>query len=86
MLGLQPGLVRTEYPTGETPKLGATFIKQFLDVGGDFPPEFRATSWVHSTNKNWWCRMVGFVLAELGYLLLQVGLYGAVRAVQYGIP
>jgi len=30
--------------------------------------------------------MVGFVLVELGDLLLQAGLYGAVRAVQYGIP
>ena len=30
--------------------------------------------------------MVGFVLAELGDLLLQAGLYEAVRAVQYGLP
>ena len=30
--------------------------------------------------------MVSFVLAELGGLLDQVGLYQAVRAVQYGIP
>ena len=27
VLGLQPGLVRAEYLTGETPQLAATFIK-----------------------------------------------------------
>jgi len=26
VLGLHPGLVRTEYPKGETPQLGATFL------------------------------------------------------------
>jgi len=67
---LQPGLVRAEYLTGETPQLAATFIKQFLDVRGDFPSEFHATDWVHSTDKNWWCRMVGFALVEFGDLLL----------------
>ena len=30
--------------------------------------------------------MIGFVLAKLGDLLLQVGLYEAIRAVQYGLP
>jgi len=52
VLGLHPGLVRTEYPMGETPQLGASFIKQFLDVGSDFPPEFHATDCVHSIDKN----------------------------------
>ena len=50
--GLQPGLVRAEYPTERSPQLAATVIKQFLDVQGDFPPEFYATGWVHSTDKN----------------------------------
>jgi len=86
VLGLQPGLVRAEYPTGENPQLAATFIRQFLDVRGDFPPEFCATGWVHSTDKTWWGRMVGFGLTEFEDLLLQAGLYRAVRAVQYGIP
>jgi len=27
VLGLQPGLVRAEHPTGETPQLTATFIR-----------------------------------------------------------
>jgi len=85
VLGLQPGLVRTEYLIGETPQLGATFIKQFMEVGSDFPSKFHATGWVHSTDKNWWCRMVGFILAELGDILLQVGLYEAVRTIQYSI-
>ena len=85
VLGLQPGLVKAEYPTGETPQLAATFIKQFLNVRGDFPLKFYVTGWVHSTDKNWWGRMVGFALAEFRDLLLQSGLYGAVRAVQYGI-
>ena len=43
VLGLHPALVRIEYPKGETPQLGATFLPQFIKVGGDFPPEFRAT-------------------------------------------
>jgi len=86
VLGFQPGLVSAEYPMGETPQFTATFIKQFLDVRGDFPSEFRATGYVHSTDKNWWCRMVWFALEEFGDLLLQPGLYGAVMAVQYGIP
>jgi len=69
---LFPGLVRPEYPKGETPHLGATFINQFLKVRGDFPIDFRPLGWVHSTNKSWWGRMVGFVLVELGALLQQV--------------
>ena len=84
VLGLHPDLVRTEYPKGETPQLGATFIKQFLEAGCVFPSEFCATGWIHFTDKHWWCRMVGFVLAELG--LLQARLYEDVRAVQYGLP
>ena len=54
VLGLHPDLVRAEYPTGETSQLAATFIRQFLDVRGDFPPEFHAIGWVHSTDKTWW--------------------------------
>ena len=33
VLGLHPGLVWTEYPKGENPQLGATFLQQFLEVG-----------------------------------------------------
>jgi len=80
------GLVRPEYPKGETPRLAATFINQFLKVRGDFPVDFRPLGWVHSTDKSWWGRMVGFVLVELGALLKQVGLYHSVTAVQYGLP
>jgi len=79
--GLQPGLVRAEYPTGETPQLAATFIKQFLDVRGDFSPEFYVIGWIHSTDKIWWGRMVGFALAEFEDILLQVGLCEAVWAI-----
>ena len=53
MLGLQPGLVRAKYPIEETPQLAATFVKQFLDVKGNFPPEFCAIGWIHSTDKMW---------------------------------
>jgi len=51
VLGLQPNLVRAEYPIGKTPQLTATFIRQFLDVRGDFPLEFHAIGWIHSTYK-----------------------------------
>jgi len=63
------------------------FINQFMDVKGDFPKsKFRALGWVHSSDKYWWSKMVGFVLEDLKDELLQTGLYTAVRAVQYGIP
>ena len=64
MLGLQPGLVKAEYPMGQTLLLAATFIKKFLDVLGDVPPEFYSAGWVHSTDTNWWGKMAGFALAE----------------------
>ena len=76
VLGLQTGLVKAEYLMGETLLLTATFIKQFLDVGSDFPSEFCATGWVHFSDKNWWCKMVGFALAEFGDLLYRLGCTG----------
>ena len=42
VLGLFPGLLRTDHPVGETPKLGTTFLNAFMKVGGDFPVEFRS--------------------------------------------
>ena len=86
MLGLHPGLVWTEYPKGETPPAWNHLHPIIPRDGSDFLSEFRATGWIHSTDKNWWRRMVGFVLAELGDLLLQARLYEIVRAVQYGLP
>ena len=84
VLGLQPGLVRAEYQTEETPQLATTFIRQFLDVRSEFPLKFHAIGWIHTTDKTWWGRMVGFTLAKFEDLLLQAELYRAVRAVQYG--
>ena len=52
VFGLFSGLVRPEYPKGETPQLGATFINQFLKVSGDFSVDFRPLGRVHSTNKS----------------------------------
>jgi len=77
VLGVQPDLVRAEYPIGETPYLAATFIRQFLYVRGDFPLEFHAIGWIHSTEKHGGGRMVEFALAEFEELLLQAGLYGS---------
>ena len=85
VFGLFPELVRPEYPKGETPQIGATFINQFLKVRGDFPIDFCLLGWVHSTNKSLWGSMVGFDLVELGVLLQQVGLYHSVRAVEYSL-
>ena len=86
VFSLYPGLVWIEYPKGETPQLDTTFINQFLKVRSDFSTDFHPLGWVHSTDKSWRGRMVGFVLAELRDLLKQVGLYHSVRAVQYGLP
>jgi len=86
VFGLHPRLVRVEYPTGNTPQLATTFINQFLKMRGDFPTDFRPLGWVHSSDKSWWGKMVGFILTKLEDLLKQVGLYQFVRAIQYGIP
>ena len=75
------GTQRERHPSLEPPSFNNSWR-----WGGDFPPEFCATDLIHSTDKHLWCRMVGFVLAELGDLLLQVGLYKAVRAIQCGLP
>ena len=56
-----------------------------MKVRGDFPVDFRPLGWVHSYDRSWWGKMVGFVLVELGALLEQVGLYHSIRAVQYGL-
>jgi len=57
-----------------------------MEAKGDFlKSEFWALGWVHSTDKTWWARMVGFILEELREPLVQSGLYQAVRAIQYGI-
>jgi len=69
IFGLFLRLVRSEYPRGETPQLGTTFINQFMKVRGDFPVDFHPLGWVHSSDRSWWGRMVGFVLVELGALL-----------------
>ena len=62
------------------------FINQFMDMKGDFPiGEFRALGWVHSSDKYWCSKLVGFILEDLRDELLQTGLYIAIRAVQYGI-
>jgi len=49
---LFPGLLRSEYAIGETPRLGTTFINQFIKVRGDFPVNFRPLEWVHSSDKS----------------------------------
>jgi len=75
-----------EYLVGETLHQAAMFINQFIAVKGDFPKgKFRALGWVHSSDKDWWLRMVGFVLEDLREELIQTNLYATVRAVQYGI-
>ena len=65
----------------------AIFINQFITVKGDFPKgKLWSQGWVHSSDKYWWLRMVGFILEDLREELIKTSLYAAVRAVQYGIP
>ena len=52
-----------------------------MHVRGDFPPEFQAIGWIHSTDKRWWGRMVRFALVEVENFLLQAGLYRVIGAV-----
>ena len=64
--GLLPGLVKQEFPMGETPKSGGTFISRFIAAKGDFPAtNFQTMGWIHSQEKAWWARMVGFMLEHL---------------------
>jgi len=86
VIGLFPGSRKREIPSGEIPHIGTTFLNMFMAAEGDYPVAFRAYGWIHSPANYWWGRMVGFVLTELGDLLKRVGLYSAVRAVQWGIP
>ena len=66
IIGLLPGSSETEYPASETPHQASTFMNQFMEVKGDLPlGEFRALGWVHSSDKYWWSRMVGFILGDL---------------------
>jgi len=37
IVGLLLGLLKAEYPRGETPHQATTFINQFMAVKGDFP-------------------------------------------------
>ena len=66
IFGLFSGLIRPEYPKGETPQLGATFINQFLKVSGDFPVDFRPLGWVHFTDKSWWVEWLDLFLSNSG--------------------
>ena len=50
--GLLPGLIKQEFPVGETLKSGQTFISKFEAAGGEFPAtDFRPLGWVHAQEK-----------------------------------
>ena len=57
VLGLFPGLRKSEVPVGEIPQLGTTFLNAFMEAEGDYPVGFRPPGWVHSTENYWWDRM-----------------------------
>ena len=87
VVGLLSGLLKEEYLIGETPHQSVMFINQFMAVKVNFlKGDFQALGWVHSSDKNWWSRMVGFVLKDLREELIKTNLYAAVRAIQCGIP
>ena len=87
VVGLQPGLYRPEFPVGETPASGGTFIHQFKAAGGNYPAsDFRTLGWIHFQEKGWWHRLTGHVIDNLGRLLIKAWLQTAGRAVKYGIP
>ena len=66
VVGLLSSSLKADYPIGETPRQVTTLINQFMAVKGDLSKgEFHALRWVHSSNKYWWSRMVGFVLEDL---------------------
>ena len=78
--------MKAEYPIDETLQQAAMFINQFMAVKGDFlKGEFQVLGEVHSSDKYWWSKMVGFILEDLKDEILQTGLHAMVRAIQYVI-
>ena len=85
IIGLFPGLMRHEYPRGETPKQANSFISWFMSSKGEFTSfEFQTIGWVHSLQRTWWTRIVKYITEQLWKPLLQTSLYLAVRAIKYG--
>lgn len=73
-------------PVGESFSMARTFRNKFVRDKLEYPAEkFRAPSWVHTGNKDWWALLKGFVLKMFESKLKEIGLYRAVRATQYGI-
>jgi len=82
VVGLLPGSLKVNYPIGETPRQAPMFINQFMATKGDFSKgKFWALGWLHSSDKYWWSRMVGFILKDLRKELIQTSHYAAVRTV-----
>lgn len=73
--------------SSESPRLANTFLNDFLRLKGQYPTHnFHTLGWIHSINKMWWCRMIRFVLSKFEAIMKDIGLYGAVRIIQYGLP
>lgn len=76
--------VAKDFPLSKSPKLASTFLNDFLKFKGHYPANnFRTPGWVYSTDRMRWSRMISFMLTNFKATLKDIGLYGAIRNVQY---
>lgn len=62
------------------------FNNRYLAANGNYPIEMRTEGCVHSTVKQWLACLVAYVLVRFGGALEGLGIRGAMRVVQYGLP
>lgn len=71
---------------GETTTCAKTFISEFIPKGGQYSSNnFKTLRWIQSTSKMWWAQLVGYMFNTHEQVLKEIGLYQAIRNVQYGI-
>lgn len=61
------------------------YINKYLPAGDDYPVEMQTESWVYSTKKLWWSRLVGYVLGRFRGVLETLDLHDAMRVVKFGL-
>ena len=71
ILELFSGLMKQEFPIGETPKQATAFINRFMEVKGEFSQsDFRVPGWMYPITTSWSAKIVCFILKKLEEPLL----------------
>lgn len=86
LTGLFSGRVGKDFSLGESPQFTSIFLNDFIKSKGQYPAHnFHTSRWTYSTDKMWQSRMINFVLSNFKVILKDIGLYGAIRNIQYGL-